>query len=352
LTISSENPVWRSLLFVPGNNQKFIDKAHQRGADAIIVDLEDSVPVTERDAARAMVPDAAGLVGRGGADVLVRINSTFDDWPADLDAAVVAGVDALMLTKVESAESVHERVERIEALESERGLEPGAIRLVVLAETPAAIFRLEEIARSHERIVAMGLGGEDFAASVGSEPGPDTLALPKQLMLYAARAAGLSPIGLMGTVADYKDLEAVRTAAPSDVELSEAKRIVDAYEEALDRGIGAITVDGWMIDVPVAERARKVLARAQAIADREARMKNAAAFHGCTVQISCRRLSVVSDYVGAKRRTRDRAAAVRAGALRSKGANAGATAASADARRVFWRSDRVLRIFHAIHAAR
>jgi len=292
LTISSENPVWRSLLFVPGNNQKFIDKAHQRGADAIIVDLEDSVPTTERDTARAMVADSAGLVRRGGADVLVRINSTFDDWPADLDAAVVPGVDALMLTKVESAESVHERVERI----------AGAIRLVVLAETPAAIFRLEEIARSHERLVAMGLGGEDFAASVGSEPGPDTLALPKQLMLYAARAAGLSPIGLMGTVADYKDLEAVRTAAltsrrfgidgatcihpsnvpilneafaPSEVEIGEARRIVDAYDEALDRGIGAITVDGWMIDVPVAERARKVLARAQAISEREARMKNA-----------------------------------------------------------------------------
>jgi len=300
--ISSENPVWRSLLYVPGNNQKFIDKAHQRGADAIIVDLEDSVPATERDAARAMVADSAGLVRRGGADVLVRINSTFDDWPADLDAAVVPGVDALMLTKVESAESVHERVERIEALEAERGLEPGGIRLVVLAETPAAIFRLDKIARAHERMVAMGLGGEDFAASVGSEPGPDTLALPKQLVLYAARAAGLSPIGLMGTVADYKDLEAVRAVAitarrygfdgaacihpsnvailneafaPSEVEIGEARRIVEAYDEALDRGIGAITVDGWMIDVPVAERARKVLARAQAIANREARMANA-----------------------------------------------------------------------------
>lgn len=287
------------MLYVPGNNQKFIDKAHLRGADAVIIDFEDSVPATQRDVARNMAADAALSVRSGGADVLVRINSTFDDWPADLDAAVVPGVDAILLTKVESAESVHERAEKIESLEVERGLEVGAIRLVVLAETPAAIFRLDEIARAHDRMVAMGLGGEDFAASVGSEPGPDTLALPKQLVLYAARAAGLSPMGLMGTVADYKDLDAVRNVAvtarrfgfdgascihpsnvpvlneafaPSEIEVTEARRIVEAYEEAIDRGIGAITVDGWMIDVPVAERARRTLARAEAIAAREARM--------------------------------------------------------------------------------
>ncbi len=296
---ATDNPVWRSLLYVPGNNQKFIDKAHLRGADAVIIDFEDSVPATQRDVARSMVAESALAVRSGGADVLVRINSTFDDWPADLDAAVVPGVDAILLTKVESAQAVHERVEKIEALEAERGLESGAIRLVVLAETPAAIFRLDEIARAHDRMVAMGLGGEDFAASVGSEPGPDTLALPKQLVLYAARAAGLSPIGLMGTVADYKDLDAVRDVAvtarrfgfdgaacihpsnvpilneafaPSEIEVNEARRIVEAYDEALDRGIGAITVDGWMIDVPVAQRARRTLERAQAIAAREARM--------------------------------------------------------------------------------
>lgn len=295
-----DQPVWRSLLYVPANNPRFIDKAHTRQADGIILDLEDAVPATERDRAREALSDAARSVGQSGADVLVRVNSTWDDWPADLEAAVLDHVDAIILTKVESAEGILERVEKISTLEEKRGISPGKTRLFVLAETPQSIFRLEEIAKAHERIVAMGLGGEDFSAAVGSQPGPDTLALPKQLMLYAARAAGISPLGLIGTVADYKDLESVREVAlnsrrfgfdgascihpgnvpvlneafaPSQVEISEARRVVDAYEEALDRGVGAITIDGWMIDVPVAERARKVIARADAIAAREARTR-------------------------------------------------------------------------------
>ncbi len=295
-------PVWRSLLYVPANNPVFVAKAHTRDADGIILDLEDSVPPAERPGARRGLAQAAQSVRRRGADVLVRVNSTDDAWPLDFDAAVVPGVDALMLTKVESAREIQQRVERIVKLEASRGLAPGSVSLFVLAETPAAMFKLEEIARADERIVAMGLGSEDFAAAVCSQPGPDTLALPKQLVLYAARAAGISPMGLMGTVADYKDLDAVRLAAttarrfgfdgascihPSNVPVlnaafsptkeavDDAERIVAAYKQALARGTGAITVAETMIDVPVAERAQNVLRRAAAITARESRTREA-----------------------------------------------------------------------------
>ena len=89
--------VWRSLLYVPANNQRFIDKAHTRGADAIILDLEDSVPATERDRARSMLADSVSKAGQNGADVLVRINRPEADATADLEAAVIPGVTALLL---------------------------------------------------------------------------------------------------------------------------------------------------------------------------------------------------------------------------------------------------------------
>ena len=120
ITNIQNNPVWRSLLYVPANNQRFIDKAHTRGADAIILDLEDSVPAAERDRARAMLVDSAAAVGRSGADVVVRINRPDAEAKSDLDAAVIAGVDALMLPKVDDAAHVLALAEAVEKLEGDR----------------------------------------------------------------------------------------------------------------------------------------------------------------------------------------------------------------------------------------
>ena len=290
--------VWRSLLYVPANNQRFIDRAHTRGADAIILDLEDSVPAAERDRARSMLADSAAKAGQNGADVLVRINRPKAEAVADLIAATIPGVTALMLTKVDDAAHVRGLADQVAALESERGMATGQMRFVVMVESPAALFRAEKIASAHPRNTAAFLGGEDFATAAGMTPDPETLFLPKMTVLYAARAAGITPLGMIGTVADYENLEAVREnirrsrkfgfegascihpsvvpllnqeMTPSTEEVDNAERIVEAYAQAETEGLGAITIDGMMVDVPVAERARALLVRYTAIRDREGR---------------------------------------------------------------------------------
>ena len=289
--------VWRSLLYVPANNQRFIDKAHTRGADAIILDLEDSVPAAERDRARSMLAESAAISSQAGSDVVVRINRPDAEAISDLDATVIAGVDALMLPKVDDAAHVLALADAVEKLESERGLTTGGIRFVVMVESPAALFKADEIASAHPRNTAAFLGGEDFATTAGMVPDPETLFLPKLMTMFAARAAGITPLGMLGTVADYQDLDAVRgiikrsrkfgfegascihpsvvpllneEMAPSMAEVDQAQRIVEAYAAAEKEGLGAITVDGMMIDVPVAVRAEALLKRYAAIQARDA----------------------------------------------------------------------------------
>ncbi|MCH7936770.1 MAG: CoA ester lyase [Proteobacteria bacterium] len=294
----AELPIWRSLLYVPAHIPRFIDKAHTRGADAIILDLEDSVPAAERDGARAMVAESADKVSQGGADVIVRINRPDAEAEKDLSAAVIPGVTALMLPKVDDGAHVRAIAGQVAALEKQRGRETGATAFVVMVESPAALLKAAEIAAAHPRNVAAVLGGEDFATAAGMVPDPETLFLPKLLTLFAARAAGIAPLGMIGTVADYRDLEAVREVvrrsrrfgfegascihpsvvallneemSPGTEEVGRAERIVDAYGKAEREGIGAIAVDGMMIDVPVAERAKALLRRHAAIRARDAK---------------------------------------------------------------------------------
>ena len=289
--------IWRSLLFVPANNGRFIDKAHTRGADAIILDLEDSVPTRERPDARRTLMESAGLVARAGADVLVRINAEPEESAADLDAAVHAGVDALLVPKVEDPETLRGLSADVALLEAERGMAIGSVRFVVLVESAVGLLHAEAIARADTRNVALELGGEDFALSTGMVPDAETLALPKQMALYAARAAGLMPLGILGSIADYADLDAYRLTTersrrfgfegaacihpssvsilndvftPSPAQAAHARRLVDAYADAQRAGSGAVSVDGRMVDVPVVERAQKLLARLEAIRAREA----------------------------------------------------------------------------------
>ncbi len=294
---SEQMLIWRSLLFVPANNGRFIEGAHTRGADAIILDLEDSVPAHERSDARRTLMESAGLVARGGAHVLVRINAEPEESAADLDAAVHAGVDALLVPKVEDPETLRALSADVSRLEAERGITVGSVRFVVLVESAAGLLDAEAIARADTRNVALELGGEDFALSTGMVPDAETLALPKQMALYAARAAGLMPLGILGSIADYADLDAYRVTAersrrfgfegaacihpsnvsilndvftPSPAQAAHARRLVDAYADAQRAGSGAVSVDGRMVDVPVVERAQKLLARLEAIRAREA----------------------------------------------------------------------------------
>jgi citrate lyase subunit beta/citryl-CoA lyase len=291
-------PVWRSALYVPANVPRFIDGAHRRGADAIIVDLEDSVPIAERPAARRDLITTAENVARGGADVIVRINRPWRQAMLDLEAAINPLVTALAVTKVDSADHIRLVGEIVSELEAERGMVVGSTKFTAMIETADAWFRMPEIARADPRIVALTLGGEDFALSVGMLPTAEGLFMPKQQLAIAARAAGILPLGFIGTVADYKDLDAFRETvrrsrrlgfrgasvihpaqipilneefAPSADEAASARKIVAAYDEAVAAGRGSISVDGKMVDVPVVLRAQEVLAISEAIKEREGR---------------------------------------------------------------------------------
>jgi citrate lyase subunit beta/citryl-CoA lyase len=292
--------LWRSLLYVPANIERFIEGAHRYRADAIILDLEDSVPERERPRARQDLQASAARVARSGADVVVRINRPWRQTILDLEAAISPRVQALAVTKAESADHVRLITEVVCDLEAERGMPVGTTQLIVMIETAAAFFRMPEIASADPRIVAMTLGGEDFALSVGMLPEAEGLFMPKQQLAIAARAAGVMPLGFIGTVADYKNLDAFRATvqrsrrlgflgasvvhpsqvailnaefAPSAEEADAARRIVAAYEEAVAAGRGSIAVDGKMVDVPVVKRAQQTLARHAAVRERENRGK-------------------------------------------------------------------------------
>lgn len=297
---TQSRPVWRSLLYVPVNVEKYVAKAHTRGTDAVQLDLEDSVPLSEKDSARKLVQAAAETVSQAGADVVVRINQPLRMAVRDLEEVVSPRVQAVTLTKVDSASHVKLLAETVDALEAERGMTPGHTRFIVLVETADAFFRLEEIAKAHPRIAGLGLGGEDFATSVGMSPDPDVMMYPKQQTIIASRAAGIIPLGIIGTVADYSDTDAMRTIirnsrrfgfegascihpsivpilneefSPSEKEVSDAKRIVQGFEAAVAEGRASLEIDGKMIDYPVVYRAQQLLDQDTAIRAREARRK-------------------------------------------------------------------------------
>jgi citrate lyase subunit beta/citryl-CoA lyase len=291
-------PMWRSLLFVPVTVRKFVEGAAARGADGIILDLEDSIPAADKPRARTLIEEAAAIVGAKGADVTVRINRPWRETMRDLEAAVSPRIKALLLPKIDSADHVRMIAEVVEELEIERGMAVGSTQLVAMVETAAAFFRVTEIAAAHPRVVAITLGSEDFALSAGILPEAEALLYPKQQIVFAARAAGVLPLGFVGTVADFRDLDTFRQVVrrsrrlgfvgasvihpgqiailneefrPTRDEVEGARRVVAAYEAALDENRGAIVVDGKMVDVPIVERARSVLAREAAIAARESR---------------------------------------------------------------------------------
>lgn len=284
-------PTWRSLMFCPANAERFVSKAHTRGADAIILDLEDSVGPAEKASARAGVASAALTVGQAGADVLVRINRELHWAVEDIAAAVGPDVMGLVLPKVMGPEHVKLLAEVVAARELALGLAAGHTRFVALVESAAALAHLNAIARADDRMVAMAVGGEDLATDLDAEPTADTLYVAKMLGLHAARAAGILPMGVLASVAGVADSEPYRAMlrrsralgfacascvhpaqvpllnaafGPSEAELDRAKRLVAAYEQGIAQGSGAVLFEGAMVDKPVADRARRLLTRAKA----------------------------------------------------------------------------------------
>ena len=289
--------VYRSLLFMPVNEERFLAKAHTRGADAIILDLEDSVALQEKPAARKLIPAAAKRLADHGIDVVVRVNGPIRLCIPDLEEAVGPHVKGIWLPKCRSADHVQMIAECIGEMESGRGMEVGSTWMAARIETAQSFLRIGEIAAAHPRVRAVGLGGEDFSLSIGVEPAQDTLIYPKQQSIIAAYAAGVAPIGLVSSAADFSDLATMRDVVrqsrrfgflgascihpavvpilneefrPAKEEVERAKRISAAFYAAVKEGKASIQVDGKMVDYPVAFRADRVIERDALIRAKEA----------------------------------------------------------------------------------
>ncbi len=270
----------RSLLYVPASAERFIAKAHMRGADAIILDLEDGVAPAHKDGARARLSASIAQVGQAGARVFVRINGDLATAVKDAEAAYLGAAFGLFVAKSD-AQKITELDRFLTTIEATATGEPMA--LVAMVEDPGAVLDAREIAR-RPRLLALCVGGEDLATSLGARPDPDVFRLPKQLVHYAAKAEGLMSFGMFRTVADYSDLVAIKVAAlearrfgfdgascvhPSSVPILNAAFAPSAEDVAWARRViaasaandaGALSLDGQMIDAPVVARARAILA--------------------------------------------------------------------------------------------
>jgi citrate lyase subunit beta/citryl-CoA lyase len=287
--MTRQQPTWRSLLFVPVTAERFIAKAHTRGADGIILDLEDAILPVHKAEARAAIAAAVPRVSQGDTDVIVRINRPLELAIPDIEAAVMPGVAALMLPKVMGPEHIRLLSELVASREAAHGMEVGHTRFIALIETPDALPHLFAIAAADPRMAAMSVGGEDMATELGATPSPDSMYVWAVQGIAASRAASILPMGSMATFAQIDDLENYREGLkrgkrlgfaiascihPSHVpiineeygasseEIDRAKRLLIAFDAAVAEGLGAVAFEGSMIDLPVVNRARRLLGRA------------------------------------------------------------------------------------------
>lgn len=281
-------PMWRSLLFVPAHIGKFTEKAHERNADACILDLEDSVAPGQKTQARDAASSAAQNISNRGLDVLVRINTLDSGGLLDLQAIVSPAVCAVVLPKVASAEVVRHVALKLDRLETERGMDAGQTLILAQIEDVAALPLLDEIATASPRLMGMSLGPEDFSVSAGMEPVPETLLWPNQQVAFACRRAGILPFGFPGSIADFSDIPRFRQAlvlgrqlgmigafcihpeqvavlnevfSPGDAEVEYSVALLAEYACAEAEGRGAFAFRGKMIDAPIVARARELLTR-------------------------------------------------------------------------------------------
>lgn len=280
---------WRSLLFVPAHQPRFIDAARRGEADACVLDLEDSVPPAQKPPAREAFTGAAKAIAEGGKPVLVRINAPWRLAVRDLEAAVGPSVSAIVAPKVEARATLNALDELLADLEGEAGLPIGKIGVIAQIESVNALPRLDDICTG-PRLIGLSLGSEDFSASAGMTPSSRTLMAPNQEIVFACRRHGLLPFGFPGSIADYADVEAFgetarlasemgfggafcihprqvailnRAFTPDPAALEQALRILEAYRLAVRQGRGATVLDGRMIDPPVVAQAQALLARAR-----------------------------------------------------------------------------------------
>jgi citrate lyase subunit beta / citryl-CoA lyase len=273
----------RSLLFLPATAEHLLAKATERGADALVIDLEDAIPPDRKAEARPMARAAVAQLTQRGATVLLRVNSEPVQWAQDLQDMPLAQLAAVMLPKVETMAQLENFAQALKARADDIGHPPPQI--AALLETPLGVLAAAQIAQ-HPALCALGFGAEDYAGALGVPPEPAALAWPAHQVLTCAHAHGLACWGLAGSIAAVDDLagfeHTVRAGramgftgsvcihprqvpivnlgfSPSAEEITWAERVVAADEAACRAGLGAVLLDGRMIDRPIVQRARRWL---------------------------------------------------------------------------------------------
>ncbi|HEY4345870.1 MAG TPA: CoA ester lyase [Parvibaculum sp.] len=286
----------RSFLFVPADSEKKLAKGASSGADALILDLEDSVALSNKEAARKNAADYLKSAGKSGPKLCVRMNALDTPlWKDDLKAVAAAAPYAILIPKTISGACVSIVADYLTELESEAGMRTGTIRLFCVAtETAASMFNLGTYAGSNPRLFAMTWGAEDLAAALGARDNKDDAGnytgpyqMARTLTLLGAVSAGVIPLDSI--YKDFRDdagLEHEARAAardgftakmaihpaqipvinrvftPSEEDLAHARAVIDTFDKAGD--VGVVALDGVMLDIPHLKQARALLARAEA----------------------------------------------------------------------------------------
>ena len=286
----------RTLLSVPAIRQNMIEKARSLPTDVLVLDLEDSVPAAEKAKARAIVADSIVGLALKGQKVFVRINSIHSGYgQQDLEAVIIDGIDGINLPKPGSGDEVRQVEAIIERLEMERGIKHGHIKLIPWIETAKGLLNAFDIASVSPRVVGVAFGAEDLTLDTGmerTEEGSELL-IPRTMVVIAAKAADV--IAIDTAYNNFRDEEGLIKEArlarslgfegkflihPSQIdpvnqvfcpaleEITQARRIVEAFATAEAQGFASTSLEGKMIDIPQARRAQKLLAMADSIAQR------------------------------------------------------------------------------------
>ncbi len=282
------NKVRRSTLIIPSNVEKFMVKAFDRCADTVQFDLEDSVPYEQKPIAREMIRELLHATNKKNTEINVRINNDPSMWVNDLDHVVFPTLDSITVPKSEDPTFLHHIDQRLLDLERERNMTAGSIKLSVLIETVAGLANIHELLSSSDRVNTVTLGNEDFSLDLGIEPSETGLELYSYYsqVIFAARQHAVMPLGMVATIADYKNVERFRQLAlsskrlgfmgsscihpdqvtilndvhtPSEVEVDRARKIVSIYEVAENEGRSSCSYEGKMIDPPIYYRAKNLL---------------------------------------------------------------------------------------------
>jgi len=285
--------ILRSILFVPAIVERFVARAPDTGADVICLDVEDSVPPAGKENARQLAARAIESLSGGEQALFVRVNGLntglLED---DLLAIVRPGLDGIVLSKTDSAETVRRADHYLTLLERQQGMAHGSVAIIPLLESAEAILSAKEIGAASQRLVALSLGAEDLAVDVGFQrsAGASEIAWPRAQLALAAAASGL--IAIDTPEPDYADVEHLerdsafarslgfrgkycihpgqvevvnRVFSPTADEITEAEEVVRLLEkEGIAKGRAAIPVNGKMIDTPIYWQAKRLLAWAEA----------------------------------------------------------------------------------------